>query len=403
MKNFLLKIFLLLSVLVYAGCGVVKQTQIERTYVNTQKVPTDTSITVMVPKIGLISGTHQQQKKGDVMVSCELIPLDINRIESTEESVTYLDPKKPDYDVYEIIIKPIYEIVPNEINFKLKIRNNQDRVLKLIEVPVILIIDGIQTSIANEQLVDWKGALIPKGFEKEFIIKGPKINNVHEAKNIYIGIHDVPISYDAAGNVKKKENFDWTFVVSKEKVIKNDRISYNYKSSPVYKEKCIACGGGGEFIETANCSYCKGNGKVKNKEGKIVTCSACNGSGKVNYKRKCDTCSGMGFIKHPQSTTPPIVKEVIWTGWDVEVESIPIGAKVSIVDYKTGSYKNIGRSNIKVQWYQCMQNSSPILVEMNDKSVKVLPFNKEGEAVGKVVVDFQNNSIPKVIEGQVND
>ncbi len=203
MKYSLLKLtFIFLFILGLIGCGVSKKTLVQRTYVDTKKKPKDIEISLQVPTIKLNEGTTQLQKKEGVTVSCEIVPLDIIRAEETEENVADLDPQSSGYDVFEIVKKPKYIITPDEVDFIIKIRNNQDRVLKLVEVPIILIVDGMQTNIAEDLLVDWKAALIPKGFEKEFLIKGPKINTVQEAKSIYIAVDDVPILYDQAGNIK---------------------------------------------------------------------------------------------------------------------------------------------------------------------------------------------------------
>lgn len=393
--------FLILSLFII-GCGVSKKVVVKRSYVDTKKKPHDIEITIQVPSVKLIEGT-QLQKKGGVSVSCEIVPINVIKREENEENVADFDPQSPGYDVFEIVKKPKYEMVPDEIDFIIKIRNNQERVLKLVEVPIILIVDGIQTNIADAELVGWKAALIPKGFEKEFRIKGPDINRVHEGKNIYIAVDDVPTIYDEAGNIKKKENFEWTFSISNEKISKSDKITYTYVKRPIFKEQCSACGGKGFNIITEKCPNCKGYGYVKNKAGKNEECRNCKGTGKISLHQFCTTCSGKGMIEYPKSKMPPVSKEVIWTGWKVRVESNPIGANVKVVNINTGEYKNIGRSNIEVDWYQCAEKSCPIILEMSDKLVKVLPFNNEGKEIGKILVDFTNRQNPVVVEGKMSN
>lgn len=392
---------LLVFMLLVVDCGVSKNTIVQRSYMDTKKKPEEVQIPIEVPVIELIKGTTQLQKKGGVTVTCEIIPFEYKRIEKQVETVADLDPTNPAYDVFEIMTTPEYHLTPGEFQFNIKIRNNQDRVLKLVEVPIILIVDGIQTSIEDKELIEWKGTLIVKGFEKEFLVKGPKINALKDAKSVYIGVHDVPISYDPAGNVKKKENFEWTFSIRKENSTKNDRITYGYDSRPIYKEQCKACGGSGDFIESTSCYQCKGSGTSKNKEGKIVKCSSCGGTGKINVRKSCGTCYGKGILEFPKSQMPPVTREVVWTGWNVRVETIPAGANIKIVDTKTSDYKNSGRSNLDVNWYQCSGKECPIIIEMKDKALKVLPFNKEGTEIGKILVDFSDMNMPKVIEGQL--
>jgi hypothetical protein len=402
MKNILvIRALAFLFIVGFLGCGVSKKTITQTYYVDTNKKPQKVEISVEVPNIKLMDGTTQLQKKGDVTVICELFPFNIIRLEKKEEAISYLDPHNTEYDVFELSNKPYFEITPEEIQFNIKIRNNQDRVLKLVEVPIILIVDGIQTNIADELLVDWKGALIPKGFEKEFLIHGPGLNTLQRSKSIYIAVHDVPTSYDQAGTIKKKENFEWTFSVENEKIIKNDEITYKYEKRPIHKEQCKSCSGQGKFVKTEKCKTCNGSGSVKNKEGKVVKCSYCGGAGKINYEEKCETCNGKGIIAFPKSTQkPPIAKEVVWTSWEVNVESIPTGARVKAFDINTGEYKDFGRSNLKIPWCYNSNNTSPIILELNNKSIKVLPYDKEGKEIGTIVIDFSNQQNPQVIEGK---
>ncbi|MBM3242341.1 hypothetical protein FJZ31_39245 [Candidatus Poribacteria bacterium] len=389
-----LVLFLFLS-----GCGPIKETVRQTTYVDTHKAPEDKTFVVELPKVELPPGTDQLLVKGGVTISCEVAPFSLERTEVLKESVTYADPNAPGYDVYEVVKEPVYSIKPDEFQFKIRIKNNQDRVLKLFEMPIILIIDGIQTSIPESAFVDWKAALVVKGFEKEFQVNGPKLSAFEDAKLIYIGVHDVPILYDEAGNVKKKENFEWTFQLTKQEVSQPDKIVYTYNTKPVYKEQCKACNGVGYFKEVVQCSSCNGSGIRTNKEGKSSKCYGCGGSGKVTQKRNCDTCSGLGVLAYPKSQKPPVAKEVVWTGWKVRVETNPPGAKVSVVDVNTAKYKDAGASNIEVRWFSSSQ-SYPIIVEYQDKQVKVLPFTLDGKASRKVVIDFLSASQPVVQVGR---
>ncbi|ROL56486.1 energy transducer TonB [Bacteroidetes/Chlorobi group bacterium ChocPot_Mid] len=73
---------------------------------------------------------------------------------------------------------------------------------------------------------------------------------------------------------------------------------------------------------------------------------------------------------------------------------------ISVVDVNNGTYKKVGTSNIKVKWYTSSLNSYPIVVEYQDKSVKVLPFAKDGKELDNIVVDFLSKSEPVVKIGK---
>jgi hypothetical protein len=396
--NFTL-LFLLVSVsVVYIGCGVIPETVRKTIYVNFRKAPIDTTIVVSLPKIELPSDTKQTQVKGGVSVFCELVPFDIERTEHQERNITYSD--VPGYDIYEVAKEPVYIINPNELQFKIRVKNNQDRVLKLIDVPIILIVDGIQTSIPTDHLIEWQSALIVKGFEKEFMLLGPELGTLFNAKVIYIAIDDVPVLYDQAGNVSKKENFEWTFYVKKDEVPKQDKIVYAYETEPIYKEPCKACAGKGYFEHNYKCSVCGGSGVLTDKKGNTHKCYNCKGTGRETVKEKCTACNGQGVIEYPKSSKPPVEREVIWKGWKVRIESNPPGATVSVVDLSTEEYKNVGVTNVDVRWFSSSSKSYPIIVEYQGKQIKVLPFTPDGKESDKVVIDFLSGPEPSVSVGR---
>lgn len=288
-------------------------------------------------------------------ITCELTPFSSERMEAQDRSVTYADLNMPGYDVYEITRRPVYSIKPDNLQFKIRVKNNQNRVLKLIEVPIILIVDGMQITIPEVALLDWKGTLIVKGFEKDSLVNGPYLEQLRASKVVYIAVHDVPVLYDRAGNVTRKDNFEWTFKINNEQVQKHDKILYTYEEEPIYKEQCKACYGKGYYEKIVECPICKGTGYYTDDKGNSVKCRNCGkenaGTGRLKIEEKYKSCSGRGVIAYPKSPAPPIASEVIWTGWKVRVETNPPGAKVSVVDINTGEYKNVGVSNIQVDWF----------------------------------------------------
>ncbi len=397
--QFMVSILLLFLVLFLflSGCGPTKEMIRKTTYVDTHKAPVDKTFVIELPKVELLPGTKQLLVKEGVTISCEVVPFSAKRTEAKKTSITYADPNTPGFDVYETVATPVYSIKPDECQFKIRIKNNQDRVLKLIEMPIVLIVEGVQTSIQEKRLVEWKAALVIPGFEKEFEINVPKPKE--ETKSMYIGVYDVPILYDQAGNIKQKENFEWTFQLTKQEISRQDRIVYTYSKEAVHKERCKACTGKGFFQEVSQCSRCEGSGIRTNKEGKRSKCNTCGGKGKVTRKRNCKTCSGLGVIAYPKSKKPPVAEEVLWTGWKVKVETNPPGAKVSVVDVNKAEYKDVGTSNVEVRWFSSSQ-SYPIVVEYQGKQVKVLPFKLNGKPSRKVVIDFLSAPQPVVQVGR---
>lgn len=107
-------------------------------------------------------------------------------------------------------------------------------------------------------------------------------------------------------------------------------------------------------------------------------------------------------MSFPKSPLPKETSSISWTGWPVNVSTNPPGAIVKVVDTKTNKYYDAGTSNSTVNWYTSSSTSYPIIVEYQGKIVKVLPYNKKGKQVTKVVVDF-SSSEPIVKEGSASN
>lgn len=371
----------------------------QKTYYETKKPDENISVSYRLPVIKPTAKTTQSQTKGGVIISAEIIPFKAVRNVKQEKTVTYADVTKAGYDNYEISSTPYYTVTPENIQFKIRIRNNEQVPLKLSEVGFAIIIDGTQWSFPTGYLDDWNKGLILTGFEKEYLINGPQLEGLYSAQVVYLFLNGVPTSYNEAGSVTKKNNFEWYFECKAETVQKGEQKKFTYESEPIYKEKCKKCSGTGTDPQPYKCNSCGGEGTiVVNK--KTYKCSTCDGSGVVHYK--CANCSGVGVIAYPKSTEPPIKSSITWTGWKVNVTTNPPGAKVSMVNIRTGEYKSVGMSNVEADWYSSDAKSYPIIIEYQGQTLKVLPFDESGKEISKVVVDFLS-STPIVKEGKKVD
>jgi hypothetical protein len=147
------------------------------------------------------------------------------------------------------------------------------------------------------------------------------------------------------------------------------------------------------------CSTCKGYGTYINQyNGKRYNCTACGGTGKLTLKDLCVNCGGKGELRFPKSKLPPEKSRTEWAGWNVEVDTKPAGASIKVIDVQTGLYAPDGSSNRVVHWLSSQTASYPIIVEYQGKSVKVLPYNRNGKPISKVSIDFTRGI--KVRKGQ---
>lgn len=398
MKNIYSIIALVIfSFLFFASNSVKRLTYDANTYVNVSRADhKDTTVTYTIPSINLIENTKQEQTKGGITITCQIVPFVVNKETSTVSSVFWADPAKPGYDVFQTALLPYYTVSPNQLKFNLKIKNKQDHLLKMRDVALAVLNDGLEYKVPRQYMdEEWQAGNVMSGFEKNFEIPGPSIAELKAGKVIEIVINDVPVDYDAAGNVYRRANFNWTFVVNTKTESKNEAIAYRYESRPVRKEQCLACSGSGKVM--VNCSICNGTGKYKGFDGKIYACSSCNSTGRV--QANCRGCAGLGFLTFPQSSNPRVTSSVHWSGYWVDVISKPAGAAIQVVDPAKDQYVYVNSaSNCRVQWYRSPTQTYPIILEYQGQKVKVLPY-KNGKDFPKVKVDFTTTP-PTIQVGQ---
>lgn len=385
--------------LFYASNSVKHITKDANTYAEIARPESkDTTLFYTLPSIVPIEKTTQEQTKGGITISCQLEAFSVSQKMETPPPVPfYADPAKPGYDVMQTIQRPYYDVNPSNLTFNLKIKNHGERMLKMRDVALVLLTDGIEYKLPKQYMDDeWQAGNVMSSFSKDFAIPGPSIPELKDGRTVEIFINDVPIAYDQAGNVTKRDNFSWTFMVKTKTESKGFKIGYTYDYQPVHKEQCLSCSGTGQVMGT--CSACKGTGRFKNFDGSVITCPTCNGTGQSKFR--CANCNGYGSNSYPKSQQPPVTSSVHWSGYWVTVNTKPEGANIQIMDPDKGSYVYANRtSNCQVQWYKSPNKAYPIIVDYDGKKVKVLPY-KDGKESDKIVVDF-TTGVPTVKTGQV--
>jgi hypothetical protein len=393
---------LFVCAIIFSSCATVqKYGETEKTYYEIKKPDENISVSYRLPVINSTGKTTQLQTKGGVTISAEIVPFSAIRKIKQEKTVTYADPNMPGYDNFEITNTPYYLIAPENIQFRIRIRNNEQVPLRLSDVGFAIIIDGTQWSFPTGYLDDWNKGLILTGFEKEYTVTGPQLEGLYSAQVVYLFLNGVPVSYNEAGNVTKKNNFEWYFECKAEAVQKDEQRTYTYEAAPIFQKKCEKCTGTGVDPQAYKCKYCGGKGSYVNQyDKKTHKCSTCDGTGIVHYK--CDNCGGSGVISLPKSKEAPVRSSITWYGWKVNIKTNPPGATVSIVDRKTKEYRVIGTSNIDANWFTSDVKSYPIIIEYQGQSVKVLPYDESGKEIPNIVVDFLGGKL-SVTEGRKVD
>ena len=364
-------------------------------YVSTTKQSDSIQLTYQMPFFDMASETKQLVIKGSITVSLEIQNFEADRQDTRTEKICPSD--NPEFDKYEVKNEPSYEISPNQVHFKMRIKNNGSRILKLREVALVFQVDGHQVSPDNEYTTKWLENMVIPGSEEDYDIPGPALSTLKGNSTVGVFLYDVPTSYDNAGTVLKKENFEWYFYQKERSETKSDVIAYTYRTEPVYKEVCSQCNGVGYFVSTKTCTTCGGKGYTTNTKGESYKCFTCGGSGKITVKTDCPNCVG-GKIVHRKSPDPAIAQQ--WTGWYVDVLTTPAGAHISTYNSSSQSYQVIGSSPLKIEWVNPVGQQYPILIENGSTTVKVFPYTKSNKQSPKVNVDFTVGS-PNVKTGRV--
>lgn len=398
-KNLFLEFLILF---LFSGCTPVVQ-RLSQTEIVYQEISIKSNeplnVSYDLPVVEPIEQTKQSVVKGNVTITCQIKPFKAEKKEEMTKNITYADPYKPGYDVYEIKKTPYYEVYPDRIWFSVTVKNNGERILKLKDVAIVLLVDGVAYKIPEEVLQEWVTGMLVKGFEKTYNIAGPFLSGLSNEKIIYLSINDVPISYTDAGEIIRKENFEWYYKFSREKINKQENIIYSYEEQPILKEICTSCSGAGIIVNGRTCGYvhCKG-GQYLAMNGKYYTCDICGGDGLMDAE--CNRCQKKGSIEYPKSKLPAEISRIDWNGWKVNVITNPPGATIYSVIPKIRQYRAIGTSNNIIEWYSSNSKSYPIEVELNGKKVKILPYNKKGLPIPKILIDY-NTGTPTVKKGQV--
>ena len=395
----------------YACTSIKPYFATDTKYKNFKKSNENIKVSYNLPSIQATGKSIQSQTKGGVIISVEVVPFEVKRmLKQTPPEVTYKDPNKADCDNFETSFTPYYEVKANTPNgdfdnvmFKIRIKNNEQVPLRLSEIGVAIQADGTQFSFPSGYLDEWNKGMIMTGYEKEYYIRGPQLAGLSSSQIFYIFLNGVPTSFDNAGNVTKKNNFEWYFECKSEIIVKNEEKTYSYESKPIQIDICNKCNGEGSYNKEV-CPYCKGTGKFFY-DGKYNPCNCHNGY----IRNYCDVCNRTGKIARPLSTIAPIDYREDWKGWNVKVTTNPENAKVSIVANKVGKYTNAGLSNLTVTpwiahtWDNYSKNEYfPIIVECQNMKVKVLPFDKDGKEISNIVVDFTGET-PIVTKGKLSE
>jgi hypothetical protein len=99
--------------------------------------------------------------------------------------------------------------------FLVTIRNNMARVFRGAGALVEFKVDSHVEAVEKQNYTEFLNALLPPGSESQLTISGPPLTTLRDGTTVGVFLYDVVTAIDGAGNVTKRENFEWYFRVTR--------------------------------------------------------------------------------------------------------------------------------------------------------------------------------------------
>jgi hypothetical protein len=188
------------------------------------KAPEPTQLTVKVPKFAPIKEGSETQDRGGVVVQMEPPLFNIDRTTKTTCTQQQEMLVTNGQYLYEVRETPQYSVSPPNADFKIKVTNHSTQVLKLAGTIFKLVLDGKEVALDQAGYKTFTDGILTPNEAKEFTVPGPRWDSLPESATVSFQIFSLPVAFDDAGNVTKRDNFDWTFAFKVEPTQKDDQI-----------------------------------------------------------------------------------------------------------------------------------------------------------------------------------
>lgn len=190
------------------------------------KEPEVAKASVSVPTFSPVTEGTETQDRGGMVVQLAPPAFEVvNDSKTTCAQQQALIVQNNQYP-YEIKTEPSFAVSPQNIEFNLKFTNHTQKILKLGGTDFKFVVSDKEVALDGSQLKSITDATLRPNDTKEFRILGPAWSTVPKDATVGLSIFNVPTEADDAGNVKKTENFDWTFNYRLSEVQKEGKITY---------------------------------------------------------------------------------------------------------------------------------------------------------------------------------
>lgn len=117
---------------------------------------------------------------------------------------------------------PVYEILPEDLQFQVRITNHVGKILRFQGVALTFSVNGknVPTDYAKN---DIGSAMLTPNASWEGILHGPPADALQQSGMLLVGIYDVITEVDAANNPTKRTNFEWVYSYNLTKTKQQDQ------------------------------------------------------------------------------------------------------------------------------------------------------------------------------------
>lgn len=187
----------------------------------------DLTVTVQVPTfVPAREGQETQERSGVVVqMAPPLFDVNTSTVRTCSQQKSFLvTNNQHDYDVEET---PTYSVSPEQVVFKVNVTNRTTQVLKLFGAVFTLNVNGQAIALEPQVTQTFVSGVLTPNQSQNFDITGPRWDSLLDNSTINFAISGMPTELDQAGNVTKRENFDWTFMYSLKGKQKQDSVKHS--------------------------------------------------------------------------------------------------------------------------------------------------------------------------------
>ncbi|MFN2533422.1 MAG: hypothetical protein ABR555_19225 [Pyrinomonadaceae bacterium] len=192
----------------------------------TPSAPPTASVSATLPRIQAASQTNETQRHGRVSITVAASRFDTASVAGCAYAVAprgliEVVPRGVTQETHAKLRETSYSdlvVSPSDLSFLVTIRNGMSRVFRGAGALVQFSVDNHVQAVQQSNYVEFISALIPPGGETQLRISGPSMGALADSATLGVSLFDVVTDIDNAGNVTKRDNFEWFFRVKLQRI-----------------------------------------------------------------------------------------------------------------------------------------------------------------------------------------